>query len=162
MAKHVSTTGPRSTASAKTNRKPRAIGAGAVTSALQSTLAASLALLDRPAVPTGAYRIAWGYQEGRTVIAKETPYSLELQAARWQDLIETVEGLGEAAAAIEDWRKTHTLMYGSVGLAVAAGHAASLVTTLHARIQTVVDLSPTLRASLRRLEARQAKTGGAA
>ena len=49
MAKHVSTTSPRSTASAKsTLSKPSATGAGVA--ALQATLSASLAALDKRTV----------------------------------------------------------------------------------------------------------------
>ena len=144
----------------KTNSKPRATGTGAT--GLQAVLTASLVLLDKPNPPPAAFRVAWGFEKGRTVIAKETPRSLELQAVRWQDLIETVDALGDAAAAIEEWRKAHPAERGGVGLAVVADHAASLVTTLHGHVQTIVDLSPTLRASMRMLEARQAKTGGAA
>lgn len=151
----------------KTNRKPRAIGTGAAKpqplSALQTTLQASLALLDNANATTHQrFCVRWGFENGRTIIAKETPHSLELQARRWQLLVDTVEDLGEAAAAIRDWRQTHTLMHGSVGLAVVADHAASLVIGLREHVRTIADLSPTLRASLRRLEARQAKTGGAA
>jgi hypothetical protein len=123
-------------------------------------LSASLALLDKPTAPPSSYRIAWGYQEGRTVIAKETPRSLELQAVRWQLVVETVDALTEAASAVQDWRNTHTLTAGSVGLAVIADRLASLVPSLQEHVGTMEDLSPTLRAAMRQIEARKARKGG--
>lgn len=147
----------------KTNNKPRATGAGAVhcspVTGLQAVLSASLALLDRPNAPPSAYRVVWGAEGSRPIIVKETPYSLELQGRRWQELVDTVEALSEAASAVRDWRNTHALTYGSVGLAVIADRLASLVPALREHIETMADLSPTLRASVRRLEARQAKHG---
>jgi hypothetical protein len=117
-------------------------------------------LLDNTKATTHQrFCVRWGFENGRTIIAKETPHSLELQARRWQLLVDTVEDLGEAAAAIRDWRQTHTLMHGSVGLAVVADHAVTLVGELREHVRTMADLSPTLRVSLRRLEARQAKGG---
>ena len=150
----------------KTNRKPRATnGTGAAKaplSALHATLQTSLALLDNTKATTHQrFCVRWGFEDGRTIVAKETPRSLALQAEHWQLLVDTAEDLGEAAAAIRDWRQTHTLMQGSVGLAVVADHAATLVAELRSRVQTMATLSPTLRASLRRVEARQAKGGAA-
>jgi hypothetical protein len=168
MAKHVSTISPGSTASAKsTLPKPRATGTRAAKSqplaALHTTLQASLALLDNTKATTHQrFSVRWGFENGHSVIAKETPYSLELQAVRWQYVVDTVVALGEAASAVHDWRDTHTLTHGSVGLAVIADRLAALVPTLREHVETMADMSPTLRASLRRLEARQAKTGGAA
>ena len=150
----------------KTNRKPRATATGAAKSqplsALHTTLQASLALLDNTKATTHQrFCVRWGFEDGRTIVAKETPRSLALQAEHWQLLVDTAEDLGEAAAAIRDWRQTHTLMHGSVGLAVVADHAATLVAELRSHVRTMTTLSPTLRASLRRVEARQAKGGAA-
>ena len=150
----------------KPNRKPRATATGAAKSqplsALHTTLQASLALLDNTKATTHQrFCVRWGFEDGRTIVAKETPRSLALQAEHWQLLVDTAEDLGEAAAAIRDWRQTHTLMHGSVGLAVVADHAATLVAELRSRVRTMATLSPTLRASLRRIEARQAKGGAA-
>ena len=150
----------------KTNRKPRATnGTGAAKaplSALHATLQASLALIDNEKATTHQrFSMRWGFENGRTIVAKETPRSLVLQAEHWKRLVDTAEDLGEAAAAIHDWRQTHTLMHGSVGLAVVADYAATLVAELREHVRTMATLSPTLRASLRRIEARQAKGGAA-
>ena len=83
------------------------------------------------------------------------------QAELWQGVTVTVDTLGEAASAVRDWRETHTLTHGSVGLAVIADRLASFIPALQEHVETLVDLSPTLRASVHRLEQRQARTGDA-
>lgn len=62
---------------------------------------------------------------------------------------------------IDDWRQTHTLTHGSVGLAVLADRVAELAPVLRDHVRTMADLSPTLRAALRGLETRQGRKGGA-
>ena len=151
----------------KTHRKPRATGAGAIAgfrpvSGLHAALSVSLALLDKPNAPASAYRIAWGHREGRTVIVRDTPRSLELQARYWIDLTKAVETLGEAASAVADWRAANSAGSGGTALTVMADHLASLAPTVHERVQTIIDLSPTLRAAMHQVEARQTQKREAA
>jgi hypothetical protein len=94
------------------------------------------------------------------VIVKETRASREVQAFRWQQLVGTAEALNEVACAIREWRRQNTVTVGHVGLAVAAAHVTTLVPALIQHINSMANLSPTLRASLRALEARQAEQGG--
>jgi hypothetical protein len=101
-------------------------------------------------------RIKWGVEGGRQVIAKETRASREVQALRWQQLVATAEALKEVACAIREWRSQNTVTAGHVGLGVAAAHVTTLVPALIEHINSMANLSPTLRASRRALEARQA------
>jgi hypothetical protein len=131
-------------------------------SGLHAALAASLALLDNKNAPASlSHRVVWGQDGTRPAIVKETPRSLELQAVRWCDIVDASEALGEAASALQDWHKTHRVLYGDIGLAVLADYMAKLVPTLRGHIATMEDLNPTLRASVRRLAARQVKEGAA-
>lgn len=57
--------------------------------------------------------------------------------------------------AVADWRAANTVENG-VALGVLADHLASLAPGVYDRAQTIVDLSPTLRAAMRQVEARQA------
>ena len=78
------------------------------------------------------------------------------------DLIQAVEKLNEAAEAVADWRATNTVAKGGATLAMLADHVASLVPMAHEQLQTIIDLSPTLRAAMRQVEARRAQKGGVA
>jgi hypothetical protein len=100
-----------------------------------------------------ARRGAGGHRGGAT----QTPWSLELQARYWLALLETIEGLNEAATAVADWRAANTVASCSSALAVMADRLASLAPSVHDRVQTIINLSPTLRAAMRQIEARQAQ-----
>jgi hypothetical protein len=87
-------------------------------------MAKSKSIPRRP--PSSPCRVEWGVESGRSVVAKETRSSRELQAVRWQRLVATAEALNEVACAIREWRRQNTVTVGHVGLAVAAAHAATL------------------------------------
>jgi hypothetical protein len=129
---------------------------------LQAALAASLALLDDPKAPSRlTTRVHWDKSTTSPVIAKETPRSLALQAERWRDIVGTLAELTEVACAIREWRRANTVEPGMFGLAVLAAHVTTLMPALEHQVAIMEDLSPTLRASMRRLEARQTKGGAA-
>lgn len=125
---------------------------------LHAALTASLALLDNPnALDSLSHRVVWGQDGTRPIVVKETPRSLAMQAWYWLGLIETIEGLNDAAAAVAEWRAANTAASGSVALGVLADHLASLAPTVHERAQIVIDMSPTFRTAMRQVEARRKK-----